>query len=230
MRVYVERHPDIRVPHQVLQRFRIHPGSRLVAAVGMATHVRSDVRHLHPVYLVVAVDHVIEAMLPMHRYQRHPLIIQVQESGITINHLFKSWRLPVFNTQHSRGYASVRCMIPGKRKAFIKCPDTVPCSTCPYKGKKQAPIISWDGLVETGYEPIGSAPVDEQTIAKTEYEGIKAMMDAEDPRIARAFEMKELQGYSVREISAELHISQPRVYQLIARAKTIGMEYRKING
>ena len=121
-------------------------------------------------------------------------------------------------------------MIPGKRKAFIKCPDTVPCSTCPYKSKKQAPIISWDGLVETGYEPIGSAPEDEQTIAKTEYEGIKAMMDAEDPRIARSFELKELEGYSVREISAELHISQPRVYQLIARAKTIGMEYRKING
>lgn len=59
---------------------------------------------------------------------------------------------------------------------------------------------------------------------------IKAMMDAEDTRIARAFEMKELQGYSVREIAKELEISQPRVYQLIARAETIGMEYRKING
>ena len=55
-------------------------------------------------------------------------------------------------------------------------------------------------------------------------------LDAEDTRIARAFEMKELQGYSVREIAAELEISQPRVYQLIARAKAIGMEYRKIKG
>lgn len=55
-------------------------------------------------------------------------------------------------------------------------------------------------------------------------------MDVEDARIARAFEMKELQGYSVREIAAELEISQPRVYQLIARAKAIGMKYRKING
>ena len=104
------------------------------------------------------------------------------------------------------------------------------CATCPYKGKKQAPIISWDGLVETGYEPVGSAPVDEQVGAKMEYECIKAMMDAENTRIARAFEMKELQGYSVREIAKELEISQPRVYQLIARAKTIGMEYRKMNG
>ena len=121
-------------------------------------------------------------------------------------------------------------MIPGKRKAFIKCPDTVSCATCPYKDKKQAPIISWDGLVETGYEPVGSAPVDEQVAAKLEYEGIKAMMDAEDTRIARAFEMKILQGYTVREIAAKLKISEPRVYQLIARAKAIGKEYRKNNG
>ena len=139
----------------------------------------------------------------------------------TENRTFAEYQWRYLDTQHSRGYASVRCMIPGKRKAFIKCPDTVSCATCPYKDKKQAPIISWDGLVETGYEP---------TIAKAEYEGIKAMMDEEDARIARAFEMKELQGYSVREIAAELEISQPRVYQLIARAKAIGMEYRKING
>ena len=37
-------------------------------------------------------------------------------------------------------------------------------------------------------------------------------------------------GESRREIAKELEISQPRVYQLIARAKTIGMEYRKMNG
>ena len=148
----------------------------------------------------------------------------------TENRAFAEYQWRYLDTQHSRGYASVRCMIPGKRKAFIKCPDTVSCATCPYKDKKQAPIISWDGLAETGYEPVGSAPVDEQVGAKMEYEDIKAMMDAEDPRIARAFEMKELQGYSVREIAAEMQISQPRVYQLIAKAKAIGLEYRKING
>ena len=80
----------------------------------------------------------------------------------TENRAFAEYQWSYLDTQHSRGYASVRCMIPGKRKAFIKCPDTVPCATCPYKDKKQAPIISWDGLVETGYEPVGSAPVDEQ--------------------------------------------------------------------
>jgi DNA-directed RNA polymerase specialized sigma24 family protein len=64
-------------------------------------------------------------------------------------------------------------------------------------------------------------------MTKSEYEIIKAAMDAEDIRIAKAFEMKELFGFSVREIAAELHISEPRVYQLVARARAIGREYRQ---
>ena len=45
----------------------------------------------------------------------------------------------------------------------------------------------------------------------------------------RAFEMKELQGYSVKEIAAELQVSQPRVYQLLNRAKAIGRQFREDN-
>ncbi len=39
--------------------------------------------------------------------------------------------------------------------------------------------------------------------------------------------MKELMGYDVKEIAAELGVSVPRVYQLIARAKAIGNAYRE---
>ena len=56
------------------------------------------------------------------------------------------------------------------------------------------------------------------------------MMDGEDIRIAQALEMKELCGYSVAEIAAELNISQPRIYQLLRRAREIGREYRAQNG
>lgn len=44
------------------------------------------------------------------------------------------------------------------------------------------------------------------------------------------FVMKELFGFSVREIAAEFQLSEPRVYQLIVRAKAIGREYRQENG
>jgi DNA-directed RNA polymerase specialized sigma24 family protein len=67
-------------------------------------------------------------------------------------------------------------------------------------------------------------------MARLEYETIRALMDAEDPRIAMAFEAKTLFGDSVREIAADLGVSEPRVYQLIARAKAIGKEFRQNNG
>ena len=147
----------------------------------------------------------------------------------TENRALAEYLWSALDTQHSRGFASVRCMIRGKKKAYIKCPDTNSCANCPNKDKKQAPVISLDGLIETGYEPVEGSPVEEQVRAKLEYESIKAMMDAADPRIARVLEMKVLMGFSVKEIATELGISQPRVYQLIARGKEISEEYRANN-
>ncbi len=121
-------------------------------------------------------------------------------------------------------------MIPGKRKAYIKCPDTNSCTNCPHKEDKQAPVISWDGLVESGYEPAAGASPEESAMAKSEYSSIKAAMDAEDVRISKVFEMKELLGFSVKEIAAELKLSEVRIYQMVARAKAIGREYRQNNG
>ena len=148
----------------------------------------------------------------------------------TENRALAEYLWSALDTQHSRGFASVRCMIPGKRKAFIKCPDTNSCANCPNKDKKRSPIISWDGLTEDGYEPVEGYTMSEQVEAKLLYERIKAVMDAEDTRIARALEMKVLLGFSVKEIAAELGVSEPRTYQLIARAKAIGKEYRTNNG
>ena len=67
-------------------------------------------------------------------------------------------------------------------------------------------------------------------MTKSEYRSIKAVMDAEDPRIAKAFEMKKLFGYSVKEIAVALDLSEARIYQLVSQAKAIGREYRQKNG
>ena len=123
------------------------------------------------------------------------------------------------NTQHSRGYAATRCWIPGKRKPFIRCPDTTPCASCPYRDSKQAPVISWDELIETGYEPAEAASPEERSIAKAEYESIKSVMDSEDPHIAQAFEMKELLG---RFGASKLSDVKPDDYaDLLAAAKEV---------
>ena len=136
------------------------------------------------------------------------------------------------NTLHSSGYFSVRCMVPGKRKAFVRCRDTNKCSACPYgrtPETKQIPVVSWDGLLDTGWEPAPAESVEHQVMAKLEYQAIRALMDAEDPRIAIAFEAKELYGDSVKKIAADLGVSEPRVYQLLNRAKAIGRQFREDN-
>lgn len=134
------------------------------------------------------------------------------------------------DTLHSSGFASMRCMVPGRKKPFVKCPTTNSCARCPYGRKpedKQAPVISLDGLLDDGYEPAPAESVEHRVLKKIEYEEIRARMDAEDPRIALAFEGKELYGETVQEIADELGVSAPRVYQLIARAKEIGRSYRE---
>lgn len=134
------------------------------------------------------------------------------------------------DTLHSSGFASTRCMVPGRKKPFIKCPTTNSCARCPYGRKpedKQAPVISLDGLLDDGYEPAPAESVEHRVLKKIEYEEIRARMDAEDPRIALAFEGKELYGETVQELAAELGVSTPRVYQLIARAREIGRTYHE---
>ena len=147
----------------------------------------------------------------------------------TPNRAFAEYQWEHINNMHSSGYYSTRCMVPGQRKVFVKCKDTNKCSECPYgrtPDTKQAANISLDGLVEDGYEPKTCDLVEQQAVAKMEYAEIRARMDAEDPRIARAFEARELLGDSVTRIAADLGVSEPRVYQLLRRAKEIGKEYR----
>lgn len=147
----------------------------------------------------------------------------------TTNRAFAEAQWEYINNVHSRGYNSTRCMVPGQRKVFIRCKDTNKCSACPYgrtPDTKQAAIISLDGLVEDGYEPETCGFVEQQAIAKMEYAELRARMDEEDPRIARAFEAKELLGDSVSKIAEDLGVSEPRVYQLLKRAKEIGKKYQ----
>ena len=145
----------------------------------------------------------------------------------TENRAFADDQWRYLSTKHSGEYASTRCFIKGKRKNYVRCEDRVPCRNCPHKDDRKPPFISLDELLETGYEPAAAASFEEDEMAKSEYESIKAIMDKEDPRIAKVFEMNELLGYSVKEIAAEFHLTPQRIYQLLDRAKAIGRKYRK---
>lgn len=148
----------------------------------------------------------------------------------TTNRMFAEEQWKYIDNLHSKGYLATRCMVPGKRKAFIRCRDTNKCLACPYGMTpeiRQAAVISWDGLIDAGCETTATDSVEGQVIAKTTYEELRDRMNEEDPRITQAFEAKALFGASVKKIARDLGVSEPRVYQLIARAKEIGKEYKK---
>ena len=86
MGVGVERDADIAVAHQVLERLRVHPCFCLIAAIGMAADVRGDVGHLDPVDIVVALDHMVEPVLPVHRHFRQAVLVQKQKTAVPVDH------------------------------------------------------------------------------------------------------------------------------------------------
>ena len=130
------------------------------------------------------------------------------------------------DSQHRNGFRSTRCWIPGKKKEWVRCPDTNSCACCPFKDQRKPPFISWDQLLASGYEPEATTPAEEQAIAKAVWNEVRTLMDAEDIRIAKAFMMREY-GYKGKEIAAELGISSSRVSNLIARAHEIAKAYKE---
>lgn len=133
-------------------------------------------------------------------------------------------------TKHRKAYRSRRCQIPGKRKSLIMCPECNRCAECPYpeyRDQHKASNISWDTLVESGYEGEANDRMLEQLQAKLAYEELRDLMNAENPIITQIFEMKECDNYSVEKIAEKLHITERNVYYYLSRAKAIGKKYNK---
>ena len=75
------------MPHKVLERLRVHSGLRHIGAVGVSADVGRDVGHLLPVDIVVPLYRMVEAVLPVHCYLRHSVLVEEQKSGVTADHL-----------------------------------------------------------------------------------------------------------------------------------------------
>ena len=146
----------------------------------------------------------------------------------TTNKSFAEEQWRYLNTQHSKGYRSTRCMVPGKKKPLIVCPDCNKCAMCPY-GRKQedrrARLISWEGMLEEGYELANLESADN----RVELDEIKELLNQNDPDILRVVILKELYGYSASEIANMIGMPERRVYYYIKQAKEIGKEYRKLD-
>lgn len=135
--------------------------------------------------------------------------------------------------KHRNGYRAVRCMVEGKLKPLIRCPESNKCSACPYGRKpedREANIISWDQQIASGYEPAASESMEQRVIDRDFYLHIRERMVKKDPNIAAAFEMSVLGELSAKEIAKALGVPERKVYYLIQQAKQIGKDYNRLHG
>ena len=117
-----------------------------------------------------------------------------------------------------------RCLIPGTRKDYIRCPEENRCCECPF-GKRADKIdsqfISLEALLQSGYEPIGSEPISNHIIRKDEYNRLMEELFRSGKKPYQAFILHMIRGYSVEE-TADMMQEKPRnIYYYLNEAKKI---------
>ena len=85
MGVVVQRHGDIGVAHDVLQRFGIHTGVCHTGAECVSEGVRGDVGQLFLVMLVVLFHKVFKHTIVIKAHLRHPVTGKKQEVCVAVH-------------------------------------------------------------------------------------------------------------------------------------------------
>ena len=143
------------------------------------------------------------------------------------------WRQ--LNRDHMERVSAKRCMIPGEKKALVRCATANSCDRCPY-GRKPADRerneISLDRMLENMHEPAGFQDEDGSLsgIAGTFHlllEDLKGIMDAENPVMMDVLRMKHLEGYTAQEIADQLGCPLRRVYTMLLRIRQLTLAYVK---
>ena len=143
----------------------------------------------------------------------------------------EQWRY--LNREHTARVSITRCMVPGIRKAYKRCPTTCSCAHCPY-GKtladKQLNLLSWDKLKEEARESDFIDFSEESSVAeKAEFhllmDELQDELDATDPRLMDVLKMRMFIGYNTAEIALQMGCSRTRVYQLLGQAKRLARAF-----
>ncbi len=116
------------------------------------------------------------------------------------------------NTLKKRDARLNRCLVPGKQKAWIRCPECNKCSECPMFDKKRAGLVSLDQLAKDGVPEIGDdrTPEDE-TIYYDMLDNLIALASKKRERLGE--EVKLLHsGYSKEDLPDVMGISKATMY------------------
>ena len=127
------------------------------------------------------------------------------------------------NVEHHRNCRGTRCIVPGKQKPLIVCPECNKCSNCPYGRKpedRQPRVIDYE-VPEDLMNNNDDFSTMNQAESEMIYDELIAAMRRKDPLIAEVFIRYHTYDYDAPEIAAELGIDKRKVYYLKQQAEQI---------
>ena len=127
------------------------------------------------------------------------------------------------NTRYSQKYRASRCILPGKRKAAVRCRTENSCARCPYgkQGDSFVPqILSLDVLLSEGYEPAMEDVTSFDAEKKVDLERILDRLKESDPRYLDIVYLKAA-GYTLDEISTKLNIPRTTLHRMLQKIRRI---------
>lgn len=127
------------------------------------------------------------------------------------------------NAEHHRNSRGTRCIVPGKQKPLIVCPECNSCANCPFGRKpeeRQPRVIDYEEPEDLMNNSEDFSRMN-QAEGEMIYDDLIATMRRKDPLIAEVFTRYHTYGYDAPEIAAELGIDKRKVYYLKQQAEQI---------
>lgn len=131
--------------------------------------------------------------------------------------------------QQTKEHRDTRCLVPGKLKPLVRCPEKNKCVECPFGisvWNRQPNIVSLDELMERRREPSDKMSVDQLVFQRMELQELKAAMDEKDNRLFEIFVLINLQDYNKSDIARKYQISRNHAYKLIGEMNDIIQQFR----
>lgn len=102
--------------------------------------------------------------------------------------------------------------------------DSIPTGAGAFTG---APVAAEEDRPSLGYEPFRYPPTEQMALMRVELELVQKYIEEQQPRSWRALYLKEFCGADVKEIAEELGVIPARVYQMIAAARKLALQFQK---
>ncbi len=134
------------------------------------------------------------------------------------------------NTEHSQESRKVRCLIPGKLRPTIICPESNRCSHCPYpecRDKHEMREIVYDDEIKVKVSRPTESPEIRQLHHKMELEDVCEMLSEINPLYTEAITLKVQENLSVEEIADIMKRSPDMVRYYLRQVPRYGREIKK---